>query len=1038
MNSTYNNFDDPSSSFSKRNAELFDLDSISNLRNQQWNENGSSTIAQSSQEYKNAPSNSDDSQKNASSTSMKPLLYSLYIDIVLSSSPNATTDSLKKFLQVFLWASTGSISQKDFSTLYQMWIKSGKNKKKETEIISQPTILFSEFCFLLKNRTRQELDMMLGILNQETNRNLLKLATMREQEFKDGNNIFSDLPNIYNNRHLCNEVWIETVEKMFLQLDTQAIGCWDLDRVFLFLLSLLPESDKKQLSSKDLLIRGKEFMNSVGALGGWVSLKCFKIFFLQNGLNVGTIESTGKILQKEISTYNQIAKSDYSNLNNHEALKVSLIWEQSILFTFRKFSSSEQFQNVFDLTSLKRFLEFDCDYIRFLHISNYFSKKHALELSKSFIQKTMLENQQKILVDQVIVTVLIVYKQLLQKVIQASSGDHNIKYLIDEEELLSNINSSTQNQNNPSHSDPIPVEIITQNSQHSQSKDVLKPIELNQNYLPKNKPEIISQSQIYNSRSSIESQSPTQISKDLNISSNQQFQKDVESKSFASIKPNNISELEIKEKTNDQNSQYYNDAITETASYRQHSERIATEISEISSIEEDISIFPLKLDMEARIKCAEWVDVKYENLEYFEYLPVRIGSNIPEPNRALLETESEYREKKDKYQRDQKYEQEQQRNLTKRNIQNEENIEHIPITDGLSEQSDLEFEKEKAYKEVKKSNPPVVHVNSDVFRSMLHTEIEKKPLATKKSKKNKLNKTSLKQEEIEKENQENIVLDKTVKQENIENNEKQEINKVPPKNEPEIQLSNQENQIENNFESQSTNANKNSAIDKKSESSKASKKKTSLLWKFGKKSSNQAPPPIPNEKQIIESSSLVEKQKPPSPERELFDHLSLDGDGEEYNFNGGDITPASLKHMLEVTRSSKSQKYQNKTTKTFHKDVDKSQNPSSAVNSKHVVESSKKYSEPTKDSFPSRTHPSTVRESSTHVNREQYQKKSLETSNGVKKVTPKEIKSSSRGYTSAYPGAKGEPNKEIQLPSLPKSYYKQMISTKATTSLNEK
>lgn len=147
----------------------------------------------------------------------KNLAKSLYIEIVLDATPNATRESMwnefetvnlegvQKLIQVFDWTFEGSISEQDFSDLYKVWTKS--SSEITTRYITQKeSFPLAEFESLIRNHSEKDLDLMLGLLINEHNRVYVEKG--------------------------CSLKWLQIVEQLFFMLDVAGFGFITVDGTF--------------------------------------------------------------------------------------------------------------------------------------------------------------------------------------------------------------------------------------------------------------------------------------------------------------------------------------------------------------------------------------------------------------------------------------------------------------------------------------------------------------------------------------------------------------------------------------------------------------------------------------------------------------------------------------------------------------------------------------------------------------------------------------------------------------------------------------
>lgn len=150
-----------------------------------------------------------------------------------------------------------------------MWLKSGK-------ATDTPELTEIEFTKILSGHSETELDMMLGLLINEQNRNYVDKG--------------------------CSLRWLQLVEQLFFMLDSNGNGFITADDVHFFIISLLGD-DAASLTPEQLLFRTYEFMKEVGPYEGVISLKRFKEFFLKNQIDYKAIHSTIQCIETEFVSY---------------------------------------------------------------------------------------------------------------------------------------------------------------------------------------------------------------------------------------------------------------------------------------------------------------------------------------------------------------------------------------------------------------------------------------------------------------------------------------------------------------------------------------------------------------------------------------------------------------------------------------------------------------------------------------------------------------------------------------------------------------
>jgi len=1049
--------------------------------------------------------------------------------------------------------------------LYGMWMKAGANHGEgggggfhdaQASNAQPAAISFPQFCYTLRDWTSSQLDVMLGVLTQECNESILKVreySVLQQQQSTSqqttNSSPFLSNPKILKNAHLCTPAWLQSLERLFLLLDTQCVAYWDLDRIMMFLEALLQQNDKRELiaapttkrasahvkAPQRLLNKAKEFMDSLPIYDGVLTLKSLKVFFLENALSESTIQSTTKCLHDEIALYNGICDGGAASImemrpqtDSEAVLKHPLMWKQAcnhVLSASSKGSSQKNGTLSPTLTTkLQNYLEYDSDAVRYQFVLNLFSEGHASALTNDFLKK--VDEQQDSALYQTVynlmVNILLLYKKVLNRVIHVSAGVEDgsmglIRQISEpqDDELLSGrqtevnerqqLRGPLQQQREPTtqqldpHTQhqqeiqraPSSHKDVSQHSQASSSATNRHPPPQHQSSSYHQEPQASENDRTHRSESQVTTERRStrqQSSHQRRYHESQHVYQNPDPSSYPAPLSSVPSVSSGRSRPSTANRRH-RDYPSRAESLSQRSKVTRDEISELSSLDDDLTIVKLPFNMEKRIRNAEWRDIKYENCEKFQYLPVRTGPVVPEwskdhghihqsetgsvkqgdvmgrgasyegeskdehsqrygsgRSRAISNTShgqhSEYtvdhtrqaqqygsetgaeppQEHNNPPETLSRYQPEQPQSRLKSHASNLDAIER-QINSTLNDAGNLDEPVPTWVPDVAKriiaelmdkskdggisfqgtphststaaftSPTPTVHIKSDDLQRMLN------PSATQ------------------------VQEDKVEAPRSGDNHPQPLDDTMTPQEKREPTFVPQEQPVKPEPVEPAPPTQKTSFFGRKKRPNPKKAKSFSLLKSPRKKKTT-------NSEATTKQDSLItgrrgDNQKEPSPERELFDHLSLDDDTQEEIQFDADITPASLKHMLALTRSGRSSM----------RVPSRGSGRSSAPLARSASSPLHRASNTGPQSSHSLSHRNTVSGIQDVTNQRKHQE--MNTANdhlapdGKRVVQPIALNQVPRkrdnraGFTSGYPGLQGE-EKEVQLPSLPKSYYKHL------------
>lgn len=202
---------------------------------------------------------------------------------------------VENFLQVLSWGVAGTISEREFAELYAVWQSRGRAP-------SPPRANFGEreMRSLLRGRVESDLDLMLGLLINENNKQLVASGRVSARWVSLAEQLFFKLDQVTLDRDFASLfIFASFFSNFFMQ---GGRGYVTVDDLLFFMLALIG-TDAVSLTVEGLLKHTHQFMRDVGTICGAVPLSQFKVFFVRNMFDEFTLEMSLRRLSAEMNRW---------------------------------------------------------------------------------------------------------------------------------------------------------------------------------------------------------------------------------------------------------------------------------------------------------------------------------------------------------------------------------------------------------------------------------------------------------------------------------------------------------------------------------------------------------------------------------------------------------------------------------------------------------------------------------------------------------------------------------------------------------------